>query len=149
MQPRPNPLARVRWGNVARVLGLVTLAVLVGAWPRLRGEGPRLPPEAAEPVVVGPAVPASTTPGRDEDEAQREADLRATRDDERRARARERRRRAAARRRADRRRAAKRRAAARRAKEDVPPPSSAAPAVPAPPPSRPAPPPGARGEFGF
>ncbi|MGK2937266.1 MAG: hypothetical protein ACSLFR_05630, partial [Solirubrobacteraceae bacterium] len=62
MEHRSNLLARVRWGNVARVLALVALAVIIGAWPRLRGAEPALPPTAAEPVVAVPAPAPAPAP---------------------------------------------------------------------------------------
>ena len=41
---------RIRWGNVARLAGLVAIAAAVAVWPRLGDDPPRLPP--AEPVPL-------------------------------------------------------------------------------------------------
>src|SRR5262245_32237214 len=49
---------RIRWGNVARVAGLVALALVVAVWPRLRGAPPRLPPAAPVPLGGAPAAGA-------------------------------------------------------------------------------------------
>jgi hypothetical protein len=66
-------LRRIRWGNVARALALVTALVLVAAWPSLRPDPPALPPAPAvasegegeefalEPPPKRPA-PAKRTP---------------------------------------------------------------------------------------
>ena len=54
---------RIRWDNVARLAGLVALALVVVAWPRLSGRAPRLPPATAMPLAPaqrGPARPAGS-----------------------------------------------------------------------------------------
>ena len=49
---------RVRWGNVARALGVVAVMGVVVAWPVLAPEAPVVPGREAVPVVEGPrAVP--------------------------------------------------------------------------------------------
>ena len=57
---------RVRWGNVARALGLVAVAGVVVAWPVLAPEAPVVPGTEAVPVVPGPAgtpvAPSRATP---------------------------------------------------------------------------------------
>jgi hypothetical protein len=50
-------LRRIRWDNVARLLGLVALALLVVMWPRLGGRAPRLPPPTAVPLASAPPSP--------------------------------------------------------------------------------------------
>jgi hypothetical protein len=134
----PPLLSRIRWGNVARVLALVALAVVIGAWPRLRDGEPALPSDHAEPVVPSvpapPSPPARTVPAPDE-----EAGVSATR-------------RAAVQRRgraAARAKAARRRAAKMRRREAAPSPPAPAPPPVSPPPRATPPPAGAGGEFGF
>jgi hypothetical protein len=61
---------RIRWGNVARLAGLVALALLVVTWPRLGGRAPRLPPAAPVPIVTKP--PGAKRPARREPLARRE-----------------------------------------------------------------------------
>jgi hypothetical protein len=55
---------RIRWGNVARLAGLVALALVVAAWPRLRSGPPRLPPATAVPLAGagGPERPRLARP---------------------------------------------------------------------------------------
>lgn len=138
MEHPSNLLARVRWGNVARVLALVALAVIIGAWPRLRGAEPELPPTAAEPVVAAPAPAPEPEP---EPAAEPEPEpARVERAPERRP--------------APRRKAAKRRRA-KAPKATTPPPvaptptPAPAPAPPSAPAPRAAPSGGSSGEFGF
>jgi hypothetical protein len=58
-----SPLARVRWGNVVRLLALPTVVLLVVCWPRLSTRAPRLPDATARPITVPappPAPPATS-----------------------------------------------------------------------------------------
>ena len=49
---------RIRWDNVARLAGLVALALVVVAWPRLSGRAPQLPPATAMPLAPTQRAPA-------------------------------------------------------------------------------------------
>ncbi len=52
---RTDVLRRVRWGNVALAAAAATVLAAVVAWPRLAPAPPALPPDAATPLVTGPA----------------------------------------------------------------------------------------------
>jgi hypothetical protein len=53
---KPDLLNRVRWANVGRAAAVLAAAVLVVAWPRLRGAPPALPPST--PALAAPTAPA-------------------------------------------------------------------------------------------
>jgi hypothetical protein len=47
-------LRRVRWGNVARAVGVVVVVAAVVAWPRLTPPQPAVPGPEARPLVTDP-----------------------------------------------------------------------------------------------
>jgi hypothetical protein len=47
-------LRRVRWGNVARAVGVVVVVAAVVAWPRLTPPQPMVPGPEARPLVTDP-----------------------------------------------------------------------------------------------
>src|SRR5215210_2600350 len=63
--PTSYVLARVRWGNVGRVVGVVVAVAVVVAWPRLGGDALVAPGGAAVPVVVATPVPDAGPGGHD------------------------------------------------------------------------------------
>ena len=48
---RRDVLRRVRWGNLTVACGALLCLGAVVAWPRLGPSAPRLPPDAATPLV--------------------------------------------------------------------------------------------------
>src|SRR3954451_11046210 len=59
---RRELLVRVRWGNVGLACGALVCLAAVIAWPRLVAAGPRLPADAARPLVAeGPDAAAGGT----------------------------------------------------------------------------------------
>jgi len=48
---RSDVLRRVRWGNVARALGVLAVAGVIVAWPRLTPPEPSVPEPAPRPLV--------------------------------------------------------------------------------------------------
>src|SRR3954466_12011711 len=59
---RRDVLGRVRWGNVGLACGALVCLAAVIAWPRLVAAGPRLPADAARPLVAeGPGAAAGGT----------------------------------------------------------------------------------------
>jgi hypothetical protein len=57
-------VARVKWGNVAKLLAVLGLVGVVVAWPRLREAAPVVPVGRARPVVSAPVVPVRISPRR-------------------------------------------------------------------------------------
>jgi hypothetical protein len=66
-------LRRVRWGNVARAVGVVVVVAAVVAWPRLTPPQPMVPGPEARPLVTDPPQGADPRPdlGRPESRAGR------------------------------------------------------------------------------